>query len=119
MRIKLDDKIIYEGKATGIDYNGQGVNLQKAILLGKFTPSKIFKMIVETKLSESYDNTNFRDLSYIDWSFYAQDDDSEPPVEIIVSPDTMKNSFPILFVFSIIIIIIGLGIIKNAYKKQN
>ena len=119
MRIKLDDKIIYEGKATGLDYTDQGINLQKAILLGEFTPSKNSKMVVETKLSENYDNTEFSDFSYIDWSFYAQYDDSEPPVEIIVSPDTMKNSFPFAFVFSVIIILIGLGIVKSAYKKKN
>jgi len=119
MRIKLDDEVIYEGKATGLDYADQGINLQKAILLGEFTPSKNSKMVVETKLSENYDNTEFSDFSYIDWSFYAQYDDSEPPVEIIVSPDTMKNSFPFAFVFSVIIILIGLGIVKSAYKKKN
>lgn len=119
MKIKLDDNVIYEGKATGLDYTEQGIDLQKAILLGDFTPSKNSKMVVETKLSENYDNTEFNDFSYIDWSFYAQYDDSEPPVEIIASPDTMKNSFPFAFVFSVIIILIGFGIIKSAYKKKN
>ena len=119
MNIKLDGKEIYNGKATGLDYTEQGVNLQKAILVGDFTPSKNSKMVVETKLSENYDNTEFNDFSYIDWSFYAQYDDSEPPVEIIASPDTMKNSFPFAFVFSVIIILIGFGIIKSAYKKKN
>ena len=70
MRIKLDDKVIYEGKATGLDYNNQGIDLQKAILIGKFAPSKNSKMIVETKLLENYDNTQFNEFSYIDWSFY-------------------------------------------------
>lgn len=119
MKIKLDDNVIYEGKATGLDYTEQGIDLQKAILLGNFAPSKNSKMVVETKLSENYDNTEFNDFSYIDWSFYAQYDDSEPPVEIIASPDTMKNSFPFAFVFSVIIILIGLGIVKSAYKKKN
>lgn len=119
MKIKLDDNVIYEGKATGLDYTKQGIDLQKAILLGNFAPSKNSKMVVETKLSENYDNTEFNDFSYIDWSFYAQYDDSEPPVEIIASPDTMKNSFPFAFVFSVIIILIGFGIIKSAYKKKN
>ena len=113
MKIKLDDNVIYEGKATGLDYTEQGIDLQKAILLGNFAPSKNSKMVVETKLSENYDNTEFNDFSYIDWSFYAQYDDSEPPVEIIASPDTMKNSFPFAFVFSVIIILIGFGIIKS------
>lgn len=118
MKIKLDEKIIYEGKATGLDYTEQGINLQKAILLGDFTPSKNSKMVVETKLSENYDNTELNEFSYIDWSFYAQYDDSKPPVEIIVSPNTMRNSFPYTIVFSAIIILLGIGIVKSAYKKK-
>lgn len=119
MKIKLDEEIIYEGKATGLDYTEQGIVLQKAILLGDFTPSKNSKMVVETKLSENYDNTELNEFSYIDWSFYAQYDDSKPPVEIIVSPNTMRNSFPYTIVFSAIIILIGIGIVKSAYKKKN
>ena len=119
MKIKLDEEIIYEGKATGLDYTEQGIELQKAILLGNFTPSKNSKMVVETKLSENYDNTELNEFSYIDWSFYAQYDDSKPPVEIIVSPNTMRNSFPYTIVFSAIIILIGIGIVKSAYKKKN
>ena len=119
MKIKLDEEIIYEGKATGLDYTEQGINLQKAILLGDFTPSKNSKMVVETKLSENYDNTELNEFSYIDWSFYAQYDDSKPPVEIIESPNTMRNSFPYTIVFSAIIILIGIGIVKSAYKKKN
>lgn len=119
MKIKLDEEIIYEGKATGLDYTEQGIDLQKAILLGDFTPSKNSKMVVETKLSENYDNTELNEFSYIDWSFYAQYDDRKPPVEIIVSPNTMRNSFPYTIVFSAIIILIGIGIVKSAYKKKN
>lgn len=119
MKIKLDEEIIYEGKATGLDYTEQGIDLQKAILLGDFTSSKNSKMVVETKLSENYDNTELNEFSYIDWSFYAQYDDSKPPVEIIVSPNTMRNSFPYTIVFSAIIILIGIGIVKSAYKKKN
>ena len=119
MKIKLDEEIIYEGKATGLDYTEQGIDLQKAILLGNFTPSKNSKMVVETKLSENYDNTELNEFSYIDWSFYAQYDDSKPPVEIIESPNTMRNSFPYTIVFSAIIILIGIGIVKSAYKKKN
>lgn len=119
MKISLDDKVVYEGKATGLGYNEQGVDLQKAILLRDFTPSKSSKMIVETKLSENYDNTNMRELSYIDWSFYAEYDNSKPPVEIIPSPNTMKNSFPYTIAFSIIIVLIGLGIIVYARRQKN
>jgi len=118
MKIKIDGNNIYEGKATGLDYTNQGVDLQKAILLGEFTPSKISNMIVETTLSEDYSNTNFNDYSYIDWSFYAQYDESKSPVEIIVSPNTMKNSFPVTIVISVFVILLGLGIVKYAQKGK-
>ncbi len=118
MKIKIDGNVIYEGKATGLDYTNQGINLQKAILLGEFTPSKISNMIVETTLSEDYSNTNFNDYSYIDWSFYAQYDESKPLTEIIVSPNTMKNSFPVTIVISVFVILIGLGIVKYAQKGK-
>lgn len=85
MNIKLDNKVIYNGKATGLDYTSQGINLQNAILLGDFTPSRKSNMIVETKLKEEYDNTNNIDSSYIDWSFYAQYDKKE---SVIINPKT-------------------------------
>ena len=117
MKIKLDDKLIYDGKVTGIDYSGNGINLQNAILLGEFNSSEKSKMIVEIKLSEEYDNIDFLESSYIDWSFYAQYGE-EKPSEIINSPNTMKNSFPFSIIFSIIIVLIGLLIIKNAKKQK-
>lgn len=117
MTIKLDDKVIYDGKATGLDYNNDGINLQAAILIGEIKPSKKLKMTVETSLSKDYDNTNYDELSYIDWSFYAQYEDEVS--EIVKSPNTMKNSSSYTIVFSIIIILIGITLIINAIKKKN
>lgn len=117
MTIKLDDKVIYNGKATGLDYNNDGINIQNTILIGRIKPSNKSKMVVETTLSKDYDNTNLNELSYIDWSFYAQYGDEI--TEIIESPNTMKNSFPYTIVFSIIIISIGLVVTLNAVKKKN
>ena len=87
MQISVDGNIIYEGKATGLNYDENGINLQEAILLGDFDPSKESKMIVETTLSEEYSNTDSSISSFIDWQFYAQYDDS---VEVI-NPDTGDN----------------------------
>lgn len=117
MTIKLDDKVIYNGKATGLDYNNDGINLQNSILIGNIEPSKKSKMIVETTLSKDYANTNNEDLSYIDWTFYAKYGDEVS--EIVESPNTMKNSFSYIFVFSIIIILMGFMVIVYAVKKKN
>lgn len=118
MRITIDGKLVYNGKATGLDYTETGIDLQEAILLGDFAPAKKAKMLVETELSEEYVNNN-SETSYIDWSFYAQYDDSKVPVEIVETPNTMKNGVPLITIISIIIIIIGLGVIRYGYKREN
>ena len=117
MKIKLDGDTIYEGKAKGLDYKDQGVNLQDAILIGKMTPSKESKMVVETELSEYYDNTDYNDFSYIDWKFYVQFD-NEDAKEIIEVPNTFKNQSPYIVIISIIMIALGVGIVTSAMKKK-
>ena len=113
MNIKLDGKVNYNGKATGLDYTEQGVNLQKAILIGDFTPSKNSKMVVETKLSEDYSNTNFHELSYIDWSFYAQYDNNSDPLIINPKTSTISNNNLLLPIILIIVVLISIISIKN------
>ena len=121
MKISIDEKVVYNGKATGLDYSSSGVNLQEAILLGDFTPSKESHMIVETMLSSDYDDTNNNELSYIDWSFYAQYGDSEPT---IIVPNTgidfmsYNHNFMII-VLSLLAIIIGIIVVIYTYKKSN
>lgn len=117
MKITLDGNVIYDGVATGIDYTSQGINLQDAILLGDFSPTKVSKMVVETELSTDYSSTEgLSELSYIDWTFYAQYDE-EDPSEIIPSPDTLKNRFPYTLLCSIVVIVIGMGIILYGKKE--
>lgn len=117
MKISLDGETIYEGNTTGINNTDDSINLQNAILLGEFTPSRTSKLVVETKLSEDYDNVDYNDFSYVDWSFYAQYDDEEPH-ETIVSPDTMKNDFPFTLIISVLVICIGIGFVIYAKKEE-
>ncbi len=72
MKIYLDDTLIYDGIATGIDYFDKGVNLQDAIFLESMNSGKVSTMRVETSLSKEYSNIENYDTSSIDWSFYAQ-----------------------------------------------
>ena len=117
MDITLDGVEIYNGRATGLDYTGQGVNLENAILIGEFTPTKKAKMVVHVKLADQYSDVSNHELSNVRWVFYAQYDDSDPS-EIIINPDTMKNSFPYTIVFSAILILIGLEAIRYDKKKN-
>lgn len=117
MKVSIDGNVIYEGMATGLDYDASGMNLQNVVPLGEFSPSKTSEMVVETTLSEDYSNTENNEYSYIDWSFYGQYENSRP-TEIVDVPNTMKNSFPYIPVFSILIIVLGLCIIKYATGKE-
>lgn len=132
MKIYLDDELIYDGFVRGLDYSNTGVNLQDVVLLGKFEPDDRSVMVVETKLLESYNNTNVNGNSTIDWTFYAdyrKDPDPEPEdpgddivnpetdiIEILPIPDTgifgnSKNLIPF--------IILGIvGVLLVIYKKE-
>jgi len=116
MRIILDNKEIYEGNATGINPI-KNQDLRNAILLGDFSKGKTSEMIIETKLREEYDNTNNRELSMINWTFYAQYEE-EPVIEIIEAPNTMKNQIPLATIISAVVVSLGLGIIGYAKKAK-
>ena len=122
MKITLDGKLIYDGRATGLDYTNSGVNLQKAVLLGEFKPSKESVMVVNTHLKEEYSNTLNRDSSHIDWSFYVQYGDEEEPTEIIEVPDTNANRSNFVTIVSVTIIAFGMFIMIISLlnkKKKN
>lgn len=118
MRILLDGEVIYEGRSSGLDYTGDGTNLQNAVCLGEFTPSMVSQMIVETSLSTDYDNTSNREFSYVDWEFYGQYEDRDPS-EIVDVPNTMKMDIPVVPIVSVLAIVVGVGFLIYAKKKEN
>lgn len=138
MKITMDGYQVYEGKVTGTSEGNQGLDLQQRILLGEVTKEKSIKMVVETKLLESYSVPVDNEISYIDWAFYArygeEEKQNEPeetpkedetkeekePIEIIPSSDTMRNnSISLTIILSGIIVITGLGIVGYAYKRKD
>lgn len=108
MKVYLDDELIYDGKARGLDYSNSGVNLQDSIYIGEYDPSKVQELRVETMLDSSYDNINNSDLSYIDWEFYASFGEEVLPI----NPNTgdykityfIKISICCLFIILLILI---------------
>lgn len=96
MKIYLDDELIYDGKIKGLDYNHSGVNLQDVVFIGEFEPGDTGRMVVETKLSEQYSNTNFNDNSFVDWTFYADyEKDPEPSPSPTITPNPSPTDEPI------------------------
>lgn len=84
MSIYLDDQLLYEGKARGLDYSNSGVNLQNALFIGEYSSKTSGKIVVNTKLAEEYSNINNDAYASIDWEFYASYEDLVLPV----NPDT-------------------------------
>ena len=115
MKVYLDNKIIYDGYARGIDYNNSGVNLQNVVLLKTFNNSDTAKLKVETSISTEFNDPN-ADESRFDFVLYGEYDDKEE--EIIPVPITDKNEIP-TWVFSIIICLIGIFMLLYASKHKN
>lgn len=117
MEIYLDDELIYNGYARGLDYSGSGINLQDAILIGKYKRNSESKLTVYTKLSDEYTNINNRAIGQIEWEFYASYEKQVIPV----IPDTSDNIFPyvITLVISSLLFIMLIMFIPYIRKKEN
>ena len=122
MKVFLDDKLLYDGKAKGLDYLDNGINLQNAVRIGEFTKGKVAIMRVEVSLSPEYNNTENNELSYIDWAFYAQYE-KEPAAQVVKVPDTYSSWFTTKSVIALIMIITGgimlcFGAVRIGHNKK-
>lgn len=85
MEISIDGTQYYDGKAKGLDYRDQGVDLSDAVLIRRFNAGTSATMKVETYLDANYGNgVNFDSSSTDDksisglvsqtqWTFYVVD----------------------------------------------
>lgn len=110
MQVYLDDVLIYDGYARGLDYTDLGVDLQNAILIGEYAKNKESKLVVHTKLSEDYSNINNDSVGKIEWEFYASYEENTIPI----LPETVDNiskyiillaGSALMFVFLIIFVL--------------
>ncbi len=93
MEISIDGTQFYDGKAKGLDYRDQGVNLTDAVLIKRFGAGERVTMKVDTYLDANYgNNVNFDSsssddtsisglMSKTEWTFYVVEasDDPTPP----------------------------------------
>ena len=107
----LDGREIYRGKANGMG----NIILTDSVLLGEFEPNESSVLKVETYLSVEYENPTGDDYSYVDWTFYAQIDDDEPPEEVV--PITGRNKSTTFIVISLLLLI-GAFILFSVNNKK-
>ena len=115
MKVYLEGKLIYDGKAEGIDYNG--VNLKNSVLLTKLDKNDLVNIDVEITLSKLYDNHNLDDLAYVDWIFYVEGDDNTV-TEVNGVPITGSNPSIMYVIVSLTLFMIGLIIFIFLYKER-
>ena len=119
MKIYLDDTLIYDGVATGVDYLDNGVNLQNAIFLKSMSSGARSTMRVETSLSKEYSNINNYDISSIDWSFYAQYGDDDAQEMIPKTGIAYAEKYPILSLSIISFVVFMVLFFSIKRKKEN
>ena len=112
MKLYIDNKLIYNGLITGINYNG--INLQNAIKIGEISKESKVYLDADTKLKEQYDIISNDDLSYVNWNFYAEYDDT---VEVIV-PKTDIDQARIYKILGIIIFVVAIIVFLIKKKKK-
>lgn len=114
MQIYLDNNLIYDGIASGVDYNNTGVNLSEAAKIGMVSAKHTYTLKVVTTLDTDYDNTENDEYSLVDWTFYAEYNDEVK--EIIKVPITSKNSYT--FIILSALIVVGVAIILVLHKRK-
>lgn len=115
MEIYIDDELIYDGKAKGLDYNNSGINLQNAIYLGEYTKNIEKELVVKTKFNEEFSNIDNNELSHIEWQFYAQYEDNL----IVINPDTGDNISKYIIIASVAGLIIIMMVFLYSKNIKN
>lgn len=99
MKIYLDGKLQYDGKVTGTDYTGSGVNLQnntgtvKGVSIGNYAPGQQSKLDVYLEFSPSYQPSSTVVTSEIDWKFWGTSTEPNPnSSEVYSGPSSEASS---------------------------
>lgn len=116
MKLYLDDKIIYNGKAKGLDYRNEGINLQDAIMLKTLNKNEKSLLRADIELLPEYSNKENREISYINWVFYAQYD-KDNPIKIDGVPKTDSNNY-VLIIIGVIVFLAGIIVLVFTNKRK-
>lgn len=130
MKIYIDDTLFYDGKARGLDYRSQGVDLTDAVQIQFFNPGQSVRMKIESYLDTAYSDIDNPDTSRTRWHFYVtgetepDPDDPIEPEEVIPNPHTEDNFSPFFIVLLgtslafLIILTLRERSAKNKYSRS-
>lgn len=124
MKIYIDDVIFYDGKARGLDYRSQGVNLTDAVKIKNFASGESVRMKVETRLDATYEDINNPDTSKTHWHFYLAGEEPNPdepidPIPVPPAPKTNDDFTPWFFVLLGGSIILFIFITVREYHEKS
>ena len=114
MKIYLDDELIYDGNAKGLDSKDLGVNLQNSVYIGEYEPNIEKTLLVKTELNDEYTNYQNTEESYVDWEFYGECGEKEI---VVINPDTGNSISPIVRYYLIAVLILSLILCLYSTKK--
>lgn len=122
MKVYINDKLFYNGKAKGKDYRGEGVDLTDAVLIKRFAAHESVSMRVETHFDESYEDIGNHDTAHTHWLFYLSDQ-PEKPEEITPNPRTNDDFSPWYFVIfgacgAVLIAVVVFEVVQKKKDKK-
>ena len=95
MKVYINDKLLYDGKAKGEDYTSNGVDLTDAVFIKRFAAHESISMRVETHFDENFEDLENHDVAHTHWHFYLSDQPGKPDE---INPRTNDDFSPWYFV---------------------
>lgn len=118
LTVSLDDKIIYDGSASGMDYTTSKGELYDFVSLGKIEKKEIKKLVIELVLSSDYPNLSQNKFAYVTPSFYLQDEDKSFVLIEEATPQMIYN-FLSVWIFCGVCVFVALFVLSIFYIRKH
>lgn len=116
LKVYVDDKVVYDGTGSVIDFATEKEDLHDFISLGSILKASSSVMRVEASVSNDYASVSNNTFAYLIWEFYIRDKDKEFIKIEELSTEQFYNWMDI-WVFCLVCIIVA-GIILFIYYRR-
>jgi len=123
LKVFLDDKVLYDGSASIMDYVQEREKLQEFVSLGKLDKKSIQELKILLTLTGDYQAKSKNKFAYVTASFYIKDSQKNYTLVEKATPQMIYN-FLDVWVFCGVCVLVGLLLLsiyywkKNAYKRK-